>query len=93
MIGAILSIRAIVQFMAQIVGALILRKTRPDLPRPFKMWLFPLPAVIALVLWTFVLFSPEKGMKAAGFIVIAAGTLAFLVRSRLMGEWPFRRAA
>lgn len=92
-IGAILSIRAIVQFMAQIVGALILRKTRPDLPRPFKMWLFPLPAVIALALWTFVLFSPEKGMKATGFIVIAAGTIAFLVRSRLTGEWPFRREA
>ena len=88
-VSAIISIRALIPFVAQVAGALVLRKTRPDLKRPFKMWLYPLPAVVALALWIFVLFSPEKGFKVAGLVVIAAGVLAFLVRSRLAGEWPF----
>ncbi len=86
---AILSIRAVIPFMAQIVAALVLRRRLPDSARPFRMWLYPLPALVALVLWGFVLFSPEKGLRAAGVLVIGAGTIAFLVRARLKGEWPF----
>jgi fructoselysine transporter len=89
-VSAIISIRAIIPFIAQIAGALLLRRTIPAERRPFRMWLYPLPAVIALALWTFVLFSPEKGFKAAGLVVLGAGTIAFLVRSRLRAEWPFR---
>ncbi|HTS01191.1 MAG TPA: amino acid permease, partial [Thermoanaerobaculia bacterium] len=92
-VSAIISIRAIIPFLAQVAGALVLRKTRPDLPRPFRMWLYPLPALVALLLWGFVLVSPEKGFKAAGLAVIAAGAVAFLVRSRLAREWPFAGAA
>jgi len=40
---AILSIRAIIPFMAQIAGAVILRERRPEMRRPFRMWLYPLP--------------------------------------------------
>jgi hypothetical protein len=54
------------------------------------MWLYPIPALIALVLWGFVLVSPEKGFKLTGIAVIAVGTSAFLVRARAAGEWPFR---
>lgn len=88
-VTAIISIRAVIPFMAQIAGAIVLRRTRPDLPRPFRMWLYPLPALIALVLWGFVLASPEKGFKLTGIAVIAVGTSAFLLRARAAGEWPF----
>ena len=88
---SILSIRAIIPFIAQIGGALILRRRLPDSARPFRMWLYPLPALVALVLWGFVLFSPEKGLRGAGLIVMGAGTIAFLVRARAAREWPFRR--
>jgi amino acid transporter len=88
-VSAIISIRALIPFIAQVTGALVLRKTRPDLKRPFRMWLYPLPALVALALWGFVLVSPEKGFKAAGLAVIGAGIGAFLVRSRLAREWPF----
>jgi len=89
---AILSIRAVIPFMAQIVAALVLRRRLPDSARPFRMWLYPLPALIALLLWGFVLLSPEKGFRAAGLVVIGAGTIAFLVRARLRGGWPFAPA-
>ncbi len=92
-IGAILSIRALVPFVAQIAGALILRRRLPDSARPFRMWLYPAPALVALLLWAFVLVSPQKGLKGAGVGVMAAGVIAFLIRARLRGEWPFRAAA
>ncbi|HMJ07758.1 MAG TPA: APC family permease, partial [Pyrinomonadaceae bacterium] len=48
-IAALVVIRIIIQFLAQIVGLLILRSRRPDMPRPFKMWLYPIPAIIAIL--------------------------------------------
>jgi amino acid transporter len=90
---AILSIRAVIPFMAQIVAALVLRRRLPDSSRPFRMWLYPLPALVALVLWAFVLFSPEKGIRGTGLVVIGAGTVAYLVRARARNEWPFKMAS
>ena len=80
---AILSIRAIIPFMAQIVGAVILRQREPDRPRPFRMWLYPLPAIVALGLWSYIVVSPQKGLKVGGLYVIAAGTLFYVLRNAL----------
>ncbi len=77
---AILSIRAVIPFMAQIIGAVILRRREPDRPRPFRMWLYPLPAIVALGLWGFIVTSPEKGLKAGGLYVMGAGTLFYVAR-------------
>jgi amino acid transporter len=90
---AIISIRALIPFVAQIAGALLLRRTQPERERPFRMWLYPLPALIALVLWCFVLLSPERGFKLTGLAVLAAGTIAYLVRARLARDWPFAAPA
>jgi amino acid transporter len=84
---AILSIRAVIPFMAQIAGAVILRIRQPDRPRPFRMWLYPLPAIIALGLWAYIVISPQKGLKVGGLYVIAAGTLFYFVR-----RWLEQRA-
>ena len=78
---AILSIRAIIPFMAQIAGAVILRERRPEMRRPFRMWLYPLPAIVALGLWSYIVISPEKGLKVGGLYVIAAGTVFYFARA------------
>jgi amino acid transporter len=83
---AILSIRAIIPFVAQIVGAVILRRREPTRARPFRMWLYPLPAIVALGLWGFIVISPEKGLRIGGLYVIAAGTLFYFARA-----WVERR--
>jgi amino acid transporter len=77
---AILSIRAIVPFMAQIAGAVILRVREPERPRPFRMWLYPLPAIFALGLWGYIVVSPQKGLRTGGLWVMAAGCLFYVVR-------------
>ncbi|HYM62191.1 MAG TPA: amino acid permease [Thermoanaerobaculia bacterium] len=83
---AILSIRAIIPFMAQIVGAVILRVREPRRARPFRMWLYPLPAIVAVGLWGYVVVSPEKGLQYGGLFVIGAGLLFYAIRN-----WAVRR--
>lgn len=80
---AILSIRAVIPFMAQIIGAVILRTREPDRVRPFRMWLYPLPAIVALGLWSYIVISPQKGLRVGGLYVMAAGTLFYVVRGWL----------
>jgi amino acid transporter len=83
-VQGILSIRAMIPFMAQIIGAVVLRRTQPDRRRPFKMWLYPLPAIIALGLWAYVAISPEKGLRVGGLFVIGAGILFYFLREALV---------
>jgi amino acid transporter len=85
-IGGILTIRAIIPFMAQIAGAVMLRVREPNRRRPFKMWLYPLPAIIALGLWAYVVSSPQKKLQLAAIYIMAAGALFFFAR-----EWFVRR--
>ena len=85
---AIISIRAIIPFIAQIIGAVILRQREPARARPFRMWLYPLPAIVALGLWSYVAISPQKGLKVGGLYVMAAGTLFYVARG-----WLERRRA
>lgn len=81
---AILSIRAIIPFIAQVIGAVILRVREPDRPRPFRMWFYPLPAITALGLWGYIVVSPAKGLRVGGLYVIAAGVLFYAIREGLL---------
>lgn len=90
-IAALVVIRIAVQFLMQIVGLLLLRYGSPGAPRPFRMWLFPLPALIAAAGFLYVLFERPnftREIRYASFLV-AAGTLIFVVRSWREGQWPF----
>jgi APA family basic amino acid/polyamine antiporter len=90
-IAAMVVIRLIVQFMAQILGLLILRRTRPEVPRPFKMWLYPVPALIALAGFVFVLFSRpnfQREIKYAA-VLIVLGLVIYFARAYLRKEFPF----
>ena len=92
-INGLLVTRILVQFIGQIGAVLWLRRSAPDLKRPFRMWLFPVPALVALFGWIF-LFS-TSGLKtmlyAAG--VVALGVVCFLVRERWVGRPPVTPSA
>lgn len=90
-VAALVVIRITIQFLAQIVGLLILRQTRPDIPRPFKMWFYPVPALLALVGFLYVLFMRpnfQKEIKYAA-VLIVLGLIIYLARSYKRGEFPF----
>lgn len=93
-ITALVVIRITVQFLAQIIGVVVLRIRRPDMPRPFRMWLYPLPAVVAFCGFVYVLIMRKKSVEqiylALGLVVI--GSVIFLVRAWHRGLWPFADA-
>jgi amino acid transporter len=69
----------------------LLRERRPDIKRPFRMWLYPLPSMVALAGWIFVITTSGWKYVASGAGVMAAGTVAYLWRARRAGEWPFEQ--
>ena len=90
-IAALVVIRIIVQFLMQILGLLWLRARRPDFPRPFRMFLYPVPAILAMAGFLFVLFKRPDFMKEISYalVIIVAGLVSYLVRSLRRKEWPF----
>src|SRR4030095_1740804 len=91
-IASLVVIRILVQFLAQIVGVIVLRVRRPDLPRPFRMWLYPLPALIALSGFVYVLISRKNFQKEIRYAAVLAvvGLTIYFIRARMRGEWPFQ---
>jgi amino acid transporter len=88
-IDALIVTRILVQFMGQIVGLILLRRNAPDMPRPYRMWLYPVPAVVALLGWIFVFATTQVEVILFGVGVLALGCVAFLVWSRNTRRWPF----
>jgi basic amino acid/polyamine antiporter, APA family len=76
-ITALLTSRILVQFLMQVFALSYLRKHRPDIRRPFKMWLYPVPSVIALVGWIYVFASSGAVYMAFGVLTLAAGAGAY----------------
>ena len=94
-VAALVVIRITIQFLAQIVGLLILRRTRPDIPRPFKMWLYPIPALLAIIGFLYVLFMRQNFQKEIKYaaVLIVVGLIIYFVRSYKRGEYPFETQA
>jgi amino acid transporter len=88
-IDALIATRIVVQFGGQIAGLVLLRRRRPDLPRPYRMWLYPLPAIVALVGWAFIFATTGVTVVLFGLGLVAAGVVCFLIWSRRCGAWPF----
>ncbi|MSR37048.1 MAG: amino acid permease [Gemmatimonadetes bacterium] len=87
-ITSVVVIAALVEYIGQNVGVHLLRKRRPDLPMPFRMWLYPLPSAIALLGWLFVLLT-SRAFMLVGLAFLATGVLAFVAHQRARREWPF----
>ncbi len=88
-IEALIATRILVQFIGQVGGLVLLRRRRPDLPRPYRMWLYPAPALVALVGWLFILATTGLAVLGFSLIVLVAGIACFLVWSRQSRQWPF----
>jgi amino acid transporter len=91
-VAALVVIRIMIQFLAQIVGVIVLRIRRPDMERPFKMWFYPLPAALALVGFIFVLVQRPNALKEIRYaiVLLLAGLIIYFVRSAIRREWPFQ---
>ena len=92
-IDALIVTRILVQFIGQIGALVLLRRQRPDMPRPFRMWLYPLPALVALVGWLLVFVTTSPQVIAMGLGAIVVGVVSFFAWARARREWPFTAGA
>jgi basic amino acid/polyamine antiporter, APA family len=83
--------RILLQFFLQHIGVMVLRVKRPDLERPFRIPLYPLPPLAAMAGFAFLLVYRVNALKglavAAG--IACSGTLIYLWRAKRLGQWPF----
>lgn len=88
-IDALIVTRILVQFIGQIAGLILLRRRAPGMPRPYRMWLYPVPALVALFGWIFVFATTDPRVILFGLAVLGAGVIAFLAWSWRARRWPF----
>jgi amino acid transporter len=88
-IDALIVTRVLEQFVGQAIGVMLLRARQPERPRPFRMWLYPLPCLMALAGWGFLYATARAPFKILGLATIAAGAAAFFLWSWWTRRWPF----
>ena len=88
-IDALISTRILVQFIGQIFALILLRKRAPEMARPYKMWLYPLPGLLALIGWIFIFATTAWPVMLLGLGTLALGAVFFFVWSRHSKRWPF----
>ncbi len=94
-IAALVVIRLMLQFIVQAVGLMVLRHRRPDMPRPFRMWLYPLPALLAIAGFTFILLARRNFLREIHYALalLIVGVTIYLIRAWRRREWPFGTAS
>jgi amino acid transporter len=91
LVAALVVIRILLQFLLQQVGVMVLRRTQPDMARPFRIWLYPWPPLVAIAGFLYILFSRPHFARELFFamVVVLTGTATYLLRAQRRKEWPF----
>ena len=88
-INAILAMRILIQFVGQAVGLILLSKREGRKFLKWKMPFYPLPVILAIIMWLLVFISTSLSMAGTGVLVISLGIIVYLLKARLNKEWPF----
>lgn len=81
-ITAIISMRILIQFVSQAVGVIAWHYNRPKDERPFRMPLFPIPAILSIIIWLFILFTSEWQYILFAIGIIVIGIILFKIKER-----------
>ncbi len=77
------------QFIAQCIAVFLIRRHRPDIRRPFNMPLYPLPVLVALLGWIYILAESETKYIVGASVLTIGGAVAYLWRAKNNASWPF----
>ncbi len=92
-IDALITTRILIQFIGQIFAVMLLRRRAPEMHRPFRIWLYPLPALVALAGWIFIFATTPLHIILFGLGTLALGVAAFFIWSWRSRRWPFAQPA
>jgi amino acid transporter len=88
-IDALITTRILVQFVGQILAVSLLRRNEPEMHRPYRVWLYPLPNLVALIGWMFVFATTDWYIILFGMGTLALGLMCFAIWSWHTDQWPF----
>jgi amino acid transporter len=88
-IDALITTRILVQFIGQVVALTLLRRNAPGMARPFRMWFYPIPNLVALFGWIFLFATSGPEVIAFGLGTLGLGVAAFFAWSWRTHRWPF----
>ena len=83
-------VQTMFQFAAQCIAVILLRRKGRAAPNVFRMPLYPIPALVALAGWLYIVLSSGAGHIAIGFAVAITGVGAYLFQAKPKHEWPFQ---
>jgi amino acid transporter len=90
LLSALMIIQIVFQFIPQIVAVFAIRMYRKEIYRPYGMWLYPVPALVALTGWIYVATTPEqRQFLNTAVLLLLFGLGTYLLRSRAARSWPF----
>jgi amino acid transporter len=89
LVSALMIIQIVFQFIPQVFAIFAMRIYRREISLPYKMWLYPLPALVALTGWIFVAITPDQRQYlGTAIILFLAGLGLYFLRARVMKLWP-----
>ncbi|MEO6722978.1 MAG: APC family permease [Ferruginibacter sp.] len=89
-IDGILAMRIMVQFVGQAVGVTLLRKRKGVSGLPYKMPLYPLPVILAIAMWLFILYATGPTIIEYFLIVFGSGLVIYFILAKIRGQWPYK---
>lgn len=92
LISMLIVVQTMLQFMLQCVAVIVLRKRGIGGSEAFRMPFFPLPALIALAGWTYIVVTSGARYIGLGIVLLVLGIAAWLIRSWRAEQWPFKAA-
>src|ERR1700730_9353965 len=93
LLSALMIIQIVFQFIPQIFAIFAMRLYRKEIPRPYGMWLYPFPAIIALIGWIYVAATPDQRQYlGTAVILLLMGLGVYFLRARATKSWPFAPA-
>ncbi|SEF78221.1 amino acid/polyamine/organocation transporter, APC superfamily [Bryocella elongata] len=91
LIAALIIVQTLLQFIAQCVAVIRLRVLHPQ-AEIYRMPLFPLPALLAIAGWLYILGTSNLRFLATAVLLAVVGVAYYLVQAHRKQEWPFRHA-
>jgi fructoselysine transporter len=80
-ITAIVTVRILIQFVSQAVGVILWHKKQEA--RPYTMPLFPVPAILSIVIWLFIFYNAKWEYMEGALGIIVSGWLLFLLKEKI----------
>ena len=88
-IDAILAMRIVLQFVGQAIGVMLLRRRKGTKNLPYKMPLYPLPVILAIIIWLFVFYSIDYEILKSFIKVFISGIAVYFIFAKIQQQWPF----